>query len=317
MPVRSQGIGLRNRARSDWAPSTPWLPLPSAPMGNAVAKHVERAEKTGVFALREQGLTEVPERLWKIRTLRTLDLSQNKLARLPDAVGHLAMLQRLFVDGNRLKALPTIVCTLAKLEHLSAAHNQITTLPDAIGSLRKLKKLQAGHNHLTELPGSLGACSELTTLEVGHNQISSLPESFGHLASLVQCDLSFNLLSSPLPANLGGLRRLKELDLRGNVPILTLPVELLRDTPLQARLSPHPLVHLGARGARSATCVDSTPTPTLAASQALKVEPHLIGNDGLLLGMDGSDAYIARRKARIEKELAGKATGGDMSLSGA
>ena len=46
--------------------------------------------------------------------------------------------------------------------------------------------------------------------------------------------------------------------------------------------------------------------------QRLQVDGHLLGPDGVLKPMGGSDAYLARRKERIDKELHGKAGGGDV-----
>ena len=38
-------------------------------MGGAMSKRVERAEKTGVLALRDEGLTECPAKLFQIKNL--------------------------------------------------------------------------------------------------------------------------------------------------------------------------------------------------------------------------------------------------------
>ena len=40
-----------------------------AQMGGAMSKRVERAEKTGVLALRDEGLTECPAKLFQIKNL--------------------------------------------------------------------------------------------------------------------------------------------------------------------------------------------------------------------------------------------------------
>ena len=62
------------------------------------------------------------------------------------------------------------------------------------------KKLLLTANALTELPDSLSSCTSLVTLDVSHNRVSALPAGFGNLAALVEAHLSFNQLSSPLPA---------------------------------------------------------------------------------------------------------------------
>ena len=106
------------------------------------------------------------------------------------------------------------------------------------------------------------------------------PEALGQLGSLVELTLAENCLSA-VPASTGSLRRLKDLDLRGN-PLEGLPAGLLTDTPLQH----------------------------------LQLDERLLAKDGSLReDVEGREAYAARRKARIDKELHGKATGGDVNFS--
>jgi len=51
--------------------------------GNTLSKRLERAEKTGVFALEEADLDEVPPRLFEIQKMvRVLDLSGNRIGKL-------------------------------------------------------------------------------------------------------------------------------------------------------------------------------------------------------------------------------------------
>jgi hypothetical protein len=48
-----------------------------------LSKRLERAEKTGVFALESADLDEIPPRLFEIhRTVRILDLSQNNISKM-------------------------------------------------------------------------------------------------------------------------------------------------------------------------------------------------------------------------------------------
>ena len=67
-------------------------------------------------------------------------------------------------------------------------------------------------------------------------RLAALPAGFGNLNALVEAQLSFNQLRSPLPAGLGGLKRLKVLDIRDNDAVSGLPM-----TPnLAHTLSPSP-----------------------------------------------------------------------------
>lgn len=247
------------------------------------------AEKTGVFALESKGLTEVPAKVWGIANLRTLDLSHNKLAKLPPKIGTLApKLKTLSLSGNKLGELPAELCQCKELQSLALGKNALVALPDALGALSKLKSLVLSHNQLGALPESLCAMAALQQLDASHNRLAALPAGFGHLSALVAADLSHNQLGA-LPDGLGGLKRLKDLDLRDNAPLVVharqagLPAELLLNTPLHR----------------------------------LELDEPLLEIDGLLSettagGPEPRAAYVARRKARIDKELHSKDRGGEI-----
>ena len=56
-------------------------------MGANLSKRLERAEKTGVLSVQELGLTSLPDNIWRLRALRTLNVSSNKLLKIPPQIG--------------------------------------------------------------------------------------------------------------------------------------------------------------------------------------------------------------------------------------
>ena len=156
----------------------PWLgAFPPSIMGNSPTKlsqRLERAEKTGVLALRDCGLEKVPDRVVSVAGLRVLDMSHNKLTSLPSSLSRLEGLKDLSLDANKLASLPAQICMLPRLETLSAPSNDLTSLPGAIGSLVKLRKLVLTGNRLTALPDSLCACSSLQLLDASRNRLAPL-----------------------------------------------------------------------------------------------------------------------------------------------
>ena len=73
----------------------------------------------------------------------------------------------------------------------------------------------------------------LQTLDCSANKLQALPAGFGHLAALASA--GFASRARWLPSGLGGLKRLKDLDLRQNAPLVvhgSVPSELLLNTPL-------------------------------------------------------------------------------------
>jgi Leucine-rich repeat (LRR) protein len=74
-------------------------------------QEIEKARRSGAteFELRQsyhakdsEKLTELPESLWELTTLQTLNLSGNQLTALPEAIGQLTTLQTLNLRSNHL-----------------------------------------------------------------------------------------------------------------------------------------------------------------------------------------------------------------------
>lgn len=64
--------------------------------------------------------------------------------------------------------------------------------------------------------------------------------------------------------------------------------------------------------------ISALPEPLLRDTplQQLQVDEALLGKDGMLReDLPGREAYMERRKARIDKEIHSKATGGDLKFS--
>ena len=265
-------------------------------MGSDTSKlKIERAEKTGVLSLRDAGAEKVPEKIFRLANMRVLDLAHNKLLVLPGAIGGLAHLTTLTLDRNKLKALPDALCRCVKLETLSAEQNQLAQLPAGLGALVKLKKLNLARNALLFLPPTLEKCAALQECDVSHNQIAAFVNWAG-LASLRDLNLSFNPIPELPSFSAAGLKRLKDLDLRGLDGLEGVPIGLLRDTPLERIELPAKLVGTDGLLVESAT-----------------------GTDGMPVNPEYNEArakYLARRKARIDKEMHAKERGGELNFRG-
>lgn len=251
-------------------------------MGNNTSTRIERAERTGVLVLQKQTppLSKVPERVLTLK-IRFVDLSFNHITKVGPSIASLSTtLVSLSLAHNRLSELHEAIGSFQKLESLDVSHNaSLSGLPPALGSCAKLKKLMCHHCAITALPPELGGLAALTVLLAAHNRLETLPPSFGALASLVELDLSSNRLLA-LPDELGSCPRIREVRVSDNPTLPGLPAPLLRDTPLDR----------------------------------VEVDPQLLGDDGLLAG-DGADAYNARRKRLVDKELHAKLRGGDLKFS--
>ena len=113
-------------------------------------ERIAKAQHTGAKELNLSylGLTELPEALWQLTKLESLDVSGNRIYELPEALGQLTQLRKLFIFDNRLSVLPEALSKLPQLRKLIAFDNQLMALPDALRKLNQLELLRVEGNHL-------------------------------------------------------------------------------------------------------------------------------------------------------------------------
>jgi internalin A len=169
-------------------------------------------------------LTELPESLFQLTQLRSLNLANNKLTALPESLGQLTQLQSLNLSKNELAELPESLGQLTQLQSLDLSSNQLTALPESLVQLTQLQSLKIDQNRLTVLPESLGQLTQLQSLGLTYNELTSLPESLGQLTKLPSLMLVGNQLTT-LPESLGQLTQLETLNVVGN-KLTELPASL-------------------------------------------------------------------------------------------
>ncbi|KAI8470553.1 MAG: L domain-like protein [Monoraphidium minutum] len=212
--------------------------------------------KTGVVALRDLGLGEVPPGCLDGlgEAVRSADLSQNRLAAVPPSLGALPCLASLrlsdnaledgglpwpalaglrgltmlALDGNRLTRLPDALSGCSGLVRLAAGRNAIAEVEGgALAGLSALRELDLSANALEELPGSIGACSSLEDIGAADNRLVAIPGGVTALGKLQSLRLDNNRIKALPPGMFDACSSLAALLLRGN-PIT---VEALRSAP--------------------------------------------------------------------------------------
>ncbi|MDP1714123.1 MAG: TIR domain-containing protein [Anaerolineales bacterium] len=181
-------------------------------------KKIEEALKSGATELNLHGntdlkLTELPDSLWQLTQLYTLNLSYNQLTTLPESLGQLTQLQTLDLSGNKLISLPDSLVNLTILKKLEFLNPGFESLPIQICKLRELEILilgtgryfnnihmTTGRGTLNHLPVELGDLSSLEVLLLGNNQITEIPSSLLQLENLKILDLENNPLNPELAA---------------------------------------------------------------------------------------------------------------------
>ncbi|MBU2525138.1 MAG: leucine-rich repeat domain-containing protein [Bacteroidetes bacterium] len=125
-------------------------------------------------------ITELPDQISQIKTLRDLKLSHNTLdlSQTFFALSELPKLRALWLDFNEIARLPEEVATLSQLQYLYLDGNKLTALPSAMRRLERLLVMHAAQNRFTELPGVLTQMPRLLFVIFSNNPIAEIPPIF-------------------------------------------------------------------------------------------------------------------------------------------
>ena len=93
-----------------------------------------------------------------------------KLEELPPDIGSCYSLRTLNVSGNRLKTIPDELAQLVHLESFLAYSNQITSVPEWLSTL-DLTELNMFNNKILKLPAVLGELKLVTEMNFAANVI--------------------------------------------------------------------------------------------------------------------------------------------------
>ncbi|XP_055884089.1 leucine-rich repeat serine/threonine-protein kinase 1-like [Biomphalaria glabrata] len=183
--------------------------------------------------------------------MRILELSHNKLTRFSPSADQFwgRTLQTLKIDHNMLDELTESVVKMSKLVHLDVSHNSIQKLPpkkiwhcqlhimhlnnNNLGVSRQRTPLQRNislnvdQSRDFEFPGIV-LKNNLIELSLAENNLKEVPRGISCLENLCILDLSRNPEITSLPEELGTLKNLTLLNLKGVT---------LKDRQLQAWIS--------------------------------------------------------------------------------
>ena len=247
---------------------------------------IENAKKTNILSLTEHKLEEIPDEVFHLTSLRTLDISKNKLQRLGN-IGRLTELKTLNCDENSLHSGAIApISKLAKLQSLSLGKNRLEdpanqsfpTLPS------KIKTLKIHHNSFSSIPKQIvdPKLRLLEKLDLASNNLASIPAGISNLVALTELILDNNVIVS-VPNELGEVKKLKALSLRNNY--------------IQVKST-------------SFTDANPQPIPASVFEDTLLIDLNLHGNpmtNTQLNTFEGFDAFLERRKKKKTTALTGGA----------
>ncbi|KAG2399001.1 Plant intracellular Ras-group-related LRR protein [Vigna angularis] len=202
------------------------------------ANRIARWRATGIVALRDSKLKTFPDEIIKLDTsVRTLDLTHNRIVDIPMEINKLINIQRMVLAENLIERLPVSLGKLQSLKLLNLDGNRITSLPDELDQLVRLERLSVSRNLLASLPMTIGSLRNLVLLNVSNNKLQSLPESVGSCSSLEELQANDNLIED-LPSSVCNLSHLKSLCLDNN-NVKQAPRNLLKDCKALQNISLH------------------------------------------------------------------------------
>ncbi|OVA07907.1 Leucine-rich repeat [Macleaya cordata] len=133
--------------------------------GDSSADRVARWRSTGIVALRDCKLKMLRDEVLELETsIRTLDLTNNRIVGIPMEIDKLIKMQRMVLVDNLIERLPVSLGKLQSLKVLTLDGNQLTSLPDELGLLIRLEQLSITRNLLSCLPETIGCLRNVKEL---------------------------------------------------------------------------------------------------------------------------------------------------------
>ncbi|XP_041364511.1 protein flightless-1 homolog isoform X2 [Gigantopelta aegis] len=180
----------------------------------------------------QRTLANFPTGLDTLTNLQDVDLSHNDLPRVPEALYKLISLKRLNLSNNCIQELSLMIDVWVNLETLNLSRNKLICLPMSLHKLVSLKKLYVNCNQLDfeGIPANIGKLHNLEVFSAAQNNLEMIPEGLCRCGKLKKLILINNRLVT-LPNILHLLPELETLDVREN-PDLVMPpkpVELKKD----------------------------------------------------------------------------------------
>ncbi|GAY55966.1 hypothetical protein CUMW_168150 [Citrus unshiu] len=285
------------------------------------ANQMSRWRSTGIVALHDV--------LNLDKSVRTLDLTHNKIVDIPMEISKLINIQRLvslafhisvhlmapfrrhnlkellrktIAFGDQEKLIYYIALLTYELRHCNLHihisvnfsnvldDNNIERLPINLGKLQSLKVMTLDGNRITSLPDELGQLVRLERLSILGNMLTCLPETIGSLRNLVLLNVSNNKLKS-LPESIGSCYSLEELQANDNL-IGELPASICN------------LIHL------KSLCLNNNNVGQIPANllkdckalQNISLHNNPISMDQFQQ-MEGFEEFEARRRKKFDKQI--------------
>ncbi|MEC8011851.1 MAG: leucine-rich repeat domain-containing protein [Pseudomonadota bacterium] len=128
---------------------------------------------TGVVDLKlYHNFTVIPDFVFELIELKSLDLGNNSIVDLSANIGRLNQLKILDLGCNQISSLPVEIGRLTNLEQLILYKNNLTSLPREISNMTCLKRISVWDNDLSFLPEEIINLNNLELIELERNKFT-------------------------------------------------------------------------------------------------------------------------------------------------
>jgi len=202
-----------------------------------------------------------------------------------------------------------LVNSTETLKTLRITSNLIRDLPPFLGEFKILQTLDLSSNEISvvDLDFSLFPAS-LQSLSLRHNQLKGQITGLEHLVSLVELDISENK----------DINRIDHVDWTRLISLEELNMDNLSLTSLPSNLGSLPRLQVLSAKSNALKPTDAS-IPQILLQNARSLHTlYLDGNDGIteavFMKLPGAESYMRRRKARLDKQIAGGTYSPDLAV---
>lgn len=176
---------------------------------NILDVRVRRNEIHFYLDLKDQQLTALPKRIGRIKNLKEVNVSQNKLLELPKELIHLTELEKLSIAYNRemSKDCFKIICQLKKLKVLNISGCSLNVFPEELLTMKNLEVIYLKGNELSALPPQISTLENLYYIDLSRNHFTKFPYHLYNMPSLETLVFEYNRFTQ---AQITALKRSKK-----------------------------------------------------------------------------------------------------------
>jgi len=164
----------------DWQPViNKWISdLAALGFEKELKERIEKAKQTQELDLSGMGFETLPEAVWELEDLKTIDLYNNKLTELPEYLTQFQSLEKLYASKNPISVLPLFLSDLPNLRVLKIDDAQITEFPNWLCKHPALEDISLENNQIEIIPSALKDLPKLRLMDFRGNPVINLPVSF-------------------------------------------------------------------------------------------------------------------------------------------